>query len=78
MGQIRIDTSRFSGANGGQPGSGAPALWTFSIRDKDVCFWGAYPQAEATARRYAHHAGMTDGTIVLLDCNSTPPAGRVR
>jgi hypothetical protein len=76
MGQIRVDISRFSAAHQGRPGSGIPALWTFSIRDKDVCFWGAYPQAEAAARRYAHHRGMTEGTIFLLDYSGEPTRTR--
>lgn len=45
-----------------------PALWTFSIQDQDICFWGTFKQAEHTARLYAEHLGMTSGTISVLDC----------
>ncbi len=73
MGQIKVDTAPFAAVYDREPNEKQPALWTFSIQKKDICFWGTYAKARETARRYAHNHGMHEGTIALIDCTGAPP-----
>ncbi len=72
MGKIRVNKERFSSADPNLLDSRHPALWTFSIQDRDICFWGTFHEAAHTARLYAEHHGMTEGAITLLDHTGTP------
>lgn len=68
MGKITVDTGRFAGAHEALLESEHPALWTFSIQNQNICFWGSFSQAAYTARLYAEKRGMTHGAITVLDC----------
>ena len=76
MGQIDVDWTPFRAAYGCEPDRKQPALWTFSIQGRDICFWGTYRHAEETARRFAVTRGMTEGAIALLD-HTVAPAPRL-
>lgn len=72
MGKIRVNKEQFAPADPGLLDSSLPALWTFSIQDQDICFWGTFHEAEYTARLYAERHGMTEGAITLLDRMGSP------
>ncbi|MFP4501181.1 MAG: hypothetical protein ACLFTT_09290 [Candidatus Hydrogenedentota bacterium] len=78
MGQIKVDTAAFAATHDRPPNEKQPALWTFSIQEKDICFWGTYAEARETARRYACSHGMCEGTITLIDCTGAPPGHHVQ
>lgn len=42
-------------------------LWTFNIQERDVSFWGRYPDAESTARQYAAKNGVDSTAIRFVD-----------
>ena len=68
MGEIWVDTSGF--AAGPAAEDRRQALWTFTIADRTVSFWGRYPDAVSTAERYARQQGLRSGAIALVDCRS--------
>lgn len=68
MGKITVDTGCFSGGHEALMESKHPALWTFSIQNQNICFWGSFSQAAHTARLFAEQRGMIDGAIAVLDC----------
>ena len=76
MGMIRVDKTRFLTGREDLLQTREPALWTFAIREQNICFWGSFPEAEHTARLYAAQKGMTQGTITLMDC-AGPAAARM-
>ena len=71
MGSIRVDESRFVARHHCQPDMHELGLWTFSIQEEDICFWGRYPEAVSTAKLYANCHGLDAGTITLLDCTGS-------
>ncbi len=75
MGSILIDTADFTASHHGEPDPHLPALWTFAIQERDVCFWGRYPEAVNTATRYANTHGVESGTITLVDCTGSLTRG---
>ncbi len=68
MSEIHIDRAKYIQTHRDETKSPFPGLWTFSIQEKNVCFWGKYPDAEVTAKEYAHIHGIDAGTITLVDC----------
>ncbi|HNR30602.1 MAG TPA: hypothetical protein PKI11_06910 [Candidatus Hydrogenedentes bacterium] len=73
MGKIHVDKERLARAEGGVLDSKDPALWTFSIQNEDICFWGTFPEAAHTATLYAERHGMIEGAIKVLDCMGASP-----
>ena len=71
MSNIDIDMAQFEVGHRDDTDSADPALWTFSIQEKDVCFWGRYPDAASTAKEYAQSHGVVVGTIKLVDCTGS-------
>jgi len=67
MGGIVVDQTRFLARHHGEPDARQQALWVFSIQERDICFWGRYPDAVSTAKRYAELHGVAEGTISLVD-----------
>ncbi len=49
------------------PDNQSMGLWTFSIQERDVSFWGRYPEAESTARQYAVKKGLNSDAIRFVD-----------
>ena len=49
------------------PETGRVALWTFTVEEELVSFWGTLAEAISTASLYAHVNAMEDPIFVLTD-----------
>ena len=70
MSTIVVDESKFVATHQQEPKPNILGLWVFSIQDRDICFWGRYPDAVSTAKLYAASRGLESGAITLVDCAS--------
>ncbi len=68
MDEYWVDISGFAGVAGPPPEQRHQALWTFSIADRTVSFWGRYTDVVSTAERFAAQQGLQSGPIALVAC----------
>jgi hypothetical protein len=71
MDEINVDKTNYDTTHTGDLDTKAQALWTFLIQERNICFWGRYPDAVSTAKQYAHCHGVDHGTITLVDCTGS-------
>jgi len=54
------------------PEAGRVALWTFTVEEELVSFWGTLAEAISTASLYAYVNAMEDPILVLTDFCPVP------
>lgn len=69
MGVMHIDTTGYKATHPSGPDRGSQALWTFTIQDREVHFWGRYEVAASTAQQYAEQYGLGQAPIQLVECS---------